>query len=134
MSEFAELPTPRFAVGHIVREFRPSSWDRRECLRYLIRKWRAVGENPGLRTGRCKEIIREIMRVVDTAHRVTVAGIHCTGMHCIDSVSHISYIAGMPAVASGVRFEYQLMFEASIDGCQLVATVPGYTWSLRESS
>ena len=134
MAEFAVLPTPRFVVGDIVRNFNPTAWDRRQCLYYLIRKWRAVGENPGLRTGRAKEIIRDIMRVIDTAHRVTVAGIKCDGMHCIDSVSHISYIEGMPAIASGVRFEYQLMFEASIDGCQLVAVVPGYSWWMRESS
>lgn len=128
MIELANLPLPGKLVGCPLLDWQPTRHQRRECLRWLIRYWRDIGDG-GLRGGRAKEIIRSVMRVIDTAHRVTVVGVKCTGMHCVNSPGHISHIAGVPAATSGVRYEYQLMFEASVDG-NLVACVPEYTWWL----
>lgn len=124
----AKLPTPKFNVGDDVSDFRCKGYYRKCTLVHFIdyfrfpywqKRTRVAGKLPEHQ----KELIRKFMKIIDSAHRVTVAGVIPTYGHVINYVANQCYIEGVPGAASGVGYTYHLLYQANIDGKEL-AIIP----------
>lgn len=121
-----DLPAPRVQIGQQVDPKRMvDRYARHQILRWqirntitILRSLRAQGydqRRPGepILSAHTKGLIRQVMRVVDSAYEAEVAGIHASPGQ--PSVANQCYVGGSHAW-SGITYYCQLLFRAEIDG------------------
>jgi hypothetical protein len=130
-----DLPTPKVAVGAKVIGFKLDAYSRYRWMRHMlsehhriVKRMRLEGylaPEPGdsLLPKRLKDVIRRVIRIVDTAYEIEVAGIQGEGFHLHLHPANGCYVGGGSGW-SGMTFYYQLLFRAFDEGNHVVVLQP----------
>ncbi|MBY3231835.1 hypothetical protein [Rhizobium laguerreae] len=135
---FHAMPAPNIHVGMRLDPFPVTGWVRRRLLRSMIadhlritRSLRRKGylkREPGTKTlsDHTKGMIRDYMRVVDTAYMIEVAGVHGEGHHLGLQPVNQCYVDGGTGW-SGMTFYGQLLWRAQIGDDHVAVLQPPET-------
>ena len=144
-TNFSELPLPFLKVGDVIdlSDFDENDWRfaRKMILRHAILSQRVDYPKWGVSTRKrmegklndhLKGLIRSIMRVVDTAHTIQVAGLKPSYSLNVGYPANQCYVGGVPGAASGVSFNAYLLFRSLVNGQEL-AVIPEVAIGLRRT-